>query len=179
MARSTLQCRWAIRWVSSAHEMNDATIALTACLAREQSSMKNEPRHHKSFLFKSNTFGGDIFKELGGWWLASSEALSQKKEKKNHTTKCTTETSQKAIVSHCLYIYFVYVVYWCAHVPMLFMQVRTDCDLFLYSWRERAKSQVIPLSTNSPSLFERTPLYDMHVQCSRGPLLSKSLNPGQ
>lgn len=36
----------------------------------------------------------------------------KKERKKDHTMKCTAETSWKAVVSHCLYIYFVYIMSW-------------------------------------------------------------------
>lgn len=43
-------------------KMDDATLDVTACLAREQNCMTNELRHHRNFLFQSNTLREGIFK---------------------------------------------------------------------------------------------------------------------
>lgn len=52
----------------------------------------------------------------------SLKGTKKKKKKKTHThtPKFTTETSWKAMVSHYLYIYFLYGMYWSTYVYIHF-----------------------------------------------------------
>lgn len=115
---STLRGRWA-------HLANLVSIGDECCNYWGNSVSCQRAKPHKKWAQHLNVFSSNpippektFLKDLEANNLYPLRHSLKKKWNKNHRANCTTGISQKAIVSHCLCIYFVHVMYWYAYVSI-------------------------------------------------------------